>query len=265
MPLRWQDLADIIIIAYIIYRVLLFLRGTRAFQLVKGLLLIFLLNGVAKFLGLHAISYFLERVISLSFIVIPIVFQPELRRGLEGLGGGFWETSRTFSRREAQIVSELFIAITSLKEGRIGAIIVFERKSSLKDFWEKAVKVNAEISAELILSIFNPKSPLHDGAIIVKGDKIIAAGCFLPLSDRDLDRRLGTRHRAAVGLSEVTDAWIIVVSEERGEVSLAVNGRLVRNLEEEALRRILERYYFVRQKGSFWSEFLVWLRGERVG
>lgn len=265
MPLRWQDLADILIIAYIIYRVLLFLRGTRAFQLVKGLLFIFLLNGLARFLGLHAISYFLERVISLSFIVIPILFQPELRRGLEGLGGGFWEANRLVVKRGAQLVSELFVAIASLKESKIGAIIVLERKSSLKEFWEKGVVMNAELSAELLLSIFNPKSPLHDGAVIVKEDKVLAASCFLPLSDRDMDRRLGTRHRAAVGLSEVTDAWVIVVSEERGEVSFAVNGKLVRNMSDEAIRRILERYYFTKQRESIWKEILAWIRGERVG
>ncbi|KUK14039.1 MAG: TIGR00159 family protein [Synergistetes bacterium] len=262
MILRWQDIADILIISYVIYRVLLFLRGTRAFQLVKGLLLILLLNGLAKFLGLQAISYFLERVINLSFIVIPIVFQPELRRGLEELGGGFWERGVLSSKKGAQIVSELFVAITSLKETKTGAIIALERKSSLKDFQEKGVKLNAEVSAELILSIFNPKSPLHDGGVIIKEDKILAASCFFPLSDRDMDRRLGTRHRAAVGLSEVTDAWVIVVSEERGEVSFAVNGRLVRDLNEEALRRVLERYYFVRQKNGLMNKLLSWMRGE---
>lgn len=262
MPLRWQDVADIVIIAYIIYRVLLFLRGTRAFQLVKGLLLILLLNGLAKFVGLQAISYFLERVISLSFIVIPIVFQPELRRGLEELGGGFWGGSTLSSKRSAQVVSELFVAITSLRETKTGAIIAFERKSPLKDFQEKGVKLNAEVSAELILSIFNPESPLHDGGVVVKEDKILAASCFFPLSDRDMDRRLGTRHRAAVGLSEVTDAWVIVVSEERGEVSFAINGRLVRNLNDEAIRRVLERYYFVKQKTSVMERLLAWVRGE---
>ncbi|MCS7232560.1 MAG: diadenylate cyclase CdaA [Synergistetes bacterium] len=262
MPLRWQDIADILIIAYVVYRVLLFLRGTRAFQLVKGLLLILLLNGLAKFMGLQAISYFLERVISLSFIVIPIVFQPELRRGLEGLGGGFWESKGVSPRRGAQIVSELFIAITSLRESKIGAIIAFERKSSLKDFWDKGVKLGAEISAELILSIFNPRSPLHDGAVVIREDKILAASCFFPLSDREIDRRFGTRHRAALGLSEVTDAWVLVVSEERGEVSFAVNGRLVTNLNEEAIRRLLERYYFTKQRENFKDRLLSWLKGE---
>lgn len=253
---------DILIIAYVVYRVLLFLRGTRAFQLVKGLLLILLLNGVAKFLGLQAISYFLERVISLSFIVIPIVFQPELRRGLEGLGGGFWESKGVSLKKGAQIVSELFVAITSLKESKTGAIIALERKSSLKDFWEKGIKIGGEVSAELILSIFNPKSPLHDGAIVIKEDKVLAASCFFPLSDRELDRRLGTRHRAAVGLTEVTDAWVIVVSEERGEVSFAVNGRLVRDLNDEAIRRVLERYYFTKQREDLKDRLLTWLRGE---
>lgn len=262
MPFRWQDIVDILIIAYVVYRVLLFLRGTRAFQLVKGLLLILLLNGVAKFLGLQAISYFLERVISLSFIVIPIVFQPELRRGLEGLGGGFWESKGVSLKKGAQIVSELFVAITSLKESKTGAIIALERKSSLKDFWEKGIKIGGEVSAELILSIFNPKSPLHDGAIVIKEDKVLAASCFFPLSDRELDRRLGTRHRAAVGLTEVTDAWVIVVSEERGEVSFAVNGRLVRDLNDEAIRRVLERYYFTKQREDLKDRLLTWLRGE---
>ncbi len=265
MFLRWQDIVDILIIAYLIYRILLFLRGTRAFQLVKGLLFVFLLNGVAKALGLHAISYLLEKVISLSFIVIPIIFQPELRRALEELGGGFWGSRSGFSEKGVHSVSELFVAIISLKESKIGAILVFERRGSLKDIWERGVKIDAELSAELILSIFNPKSPLHDGAVIIKGDRVVAASCFLPLSDRVLDRRLGTRHRAAVGVTELTDAWVIVVSEERGEVSLAVNGRLVRNLSDEAIRRILERYYFAKRTESFWKRFLMWFRGEKIG
>ncbi len=243
--LRWQDIVDILIISFIVYRLLLLLVGTRAIQLIKGLLLLIGAGLFAKFFGLRALSWLLDRFLAMLFIAIPIVFQPELRKMLEELGKGGFKIYEGETEELKRCRDELLKALLYLKEQRIGAIIVLQRETGLREHWLSAVKIGAPISYELLVSIFWPGNPLHDGAAIIDQKVIVAASCYLPLTDKtDISRWLGTRHRAALGISEVSDALVIVVSEERGEISIAVNGHLSRNLNEDQLKALLTHYYF---------------------
>lgn len=239
-----RDILDILIIAFLIYRVLLLLMDTRAMQLVKGLLLLGLVSVLARSLHFEVLSWMLGKFLGVLFIAIPIVFQPELRRMLEEIGkGSLWR--QTVSKEKAQsLADEVLRALMYLQSQRIGALLVLQRGTGLKDIWQSAVKLNAEISQEAIVSIFWPGNPLHDGAAIIDRERIIAASCFLPLSDNpDISRWLGTRHRAALGITEVSDAISLVVSEERGEVSFAIRGHLSRGLKEAQLRQLLLHYF----------------------
>ncbi|AFM21316.1 MAG TPA: diadenylate cyclase CdaA [Acetomicrobium flavidum] len=239
-----RDILDILIIAFLIYRILLLLMDTRAMQLVKGLLLIGLVSVLARALHFEVLSWMLGKFLGVLFIAIPIVFQPELRRMLEEIGkGSLWR--QTVSKEKAQsLADEVLRALMYLQSQRIGALLVLQRSTGLKDIWQSAVKLNAEISQEAIVSIFWPGNPLHDGAAILDRERIIAASCFLPLSDNpDISRWLGTRHRAALGITEVSDAISLVVSEERGEVSFAIRGHLSRGLKEAQLRQLLLHYF----------------------
>ncbi|MDD3427027.1 MAG: diadenylate cyclase CdaA, partial [Aminobacterium sp.] len=222
---RWHDILDIVIIAVIIHRLLLLLVGTRAMQLVKGLLILGVVASLARFFELRTLSWFLGKVLGVLIIAIPIVFQPELRRMLEELGrGNIWRRKRAQKKAEA-LSQEITRALGYLKGQKIGALMVLQRETGLRDFWSTAVKLNAEISQELIIAIFWPDNPLHDGAVIIDRDMIISAGTYLPLTENtDLSRWIGTRHRAALGVTEVSDAIALIVSEERGEISLAING-----------------------------------------
>ena len=242
--LRWQDLVDILVIAIIFHRLLLLIVGTRAMQLIKGLLTLGLVAAAARILELRTLSWFLGQTLGVLMIAIPIVFQPELRKALEeiGRGGGLWRRKKAAEKAEA-LSFEVSRAIGYLKGQKIGALIVLERGTGLKDFWRTAIKINSEITQELLITLFWDGTPLHDGAVIIDRERIIAAGCFLPLTENpDLSRWIGTRHRAALGVSEVSDALALVVSEERGEVSLAVNGRLSRNLKDAQVQQLL--FYF---------------------
>ena len=242
---RWQDAIDIFIISYIIYKLLVLIVGTRAMQLVKGLFIMGGLTALARVFDLRTLSWFLGKMLGVLVIAIPIVFQPELRKMLEelGRGGSLWQRKK--SVKKAELLSETVgRAIGYLKSQKIGAIIVLERGTGLKDFWRSATRINAEISQELLISIFWYGTPLHDGAVIMDRDKIIAASCYLPLTDNtDISRWLGTRHRAAIGVTEVSDAIALVVSEERGEVSLAINGHLSRNLKDSQVQKLLLHYF----------------------
>ncbi len=241
---RWQDFIDIAVVSLVIYRVLLLLIGTRALQLVKGLLLIAFLAGVARVLNLEVFSWLLARLTSVLLIAIPIVFQPELRKILEALGrGNLWRRSRSIKRVEL-VSDEVYKALLYLRSHKIGTLLVLQRETGLKDFWRTAVTLNAELTQELIIALFWPNNPLHDGAVIIDTEKVIAAGCYLPLTeDADLSRWLGTRHRAAIGVTEVSDCISLVVSEERGEISMAVGGRLSQDLKEDQVKKLLIRYF----------------------
>ena len=242
---RIQDLIDILLVAFLIYRILLFFVDTRAMQLVRGVLIIATLGALARALDLRTITWLLSHLLSAIIIAIPIVFQPELRRLLEELGRGRLLSS---SKRAGELAEgwadDLTKAIVYLQQHRIGALIVFQRETGLREIWRSAVQLRAEITQELVLSIFWPNNPLHDGAVIIDRQSVVAAACYLPLSDNtDISRWYGTRHRAAVGVTEASDAQALVVSEEQGHVSLAIHGRLSRPLTDEQLSRFLHRYF----------------------
>ena len=235
------DLLDIVATSVLIYYVLLLIRGTRAVQILSGVLVLVLLLGLANVLHLLLLGTILQLIVLGAAVTLPIVFQPELRRALEQLGrGGFFrgyaevdelKTGRAEDRAIATIAKAAFL----LSRNKIGGLIVIEQSSGLKEFTESGTTLNGDLSVELLLAIFMPRSPLHDGAVIVHEATIAAAGCFLPLAEQSLtERRLGTRHRAALGLSEQTDAVVVVVSEESGNIAVARDGRLSRPIDEES-------------------------------
>lgn len=242
--IRWQDFIDIAIIAFIFYRVLLLLVDTRAMQLVKGLFVLGLLAAVARLVQLEALSWMLGKLLGVIIIAIPIVFQPELRRMLEELGRGNILRRRQAEELAAQLSDEVTRALLYLQSQRIGAILVFQRTTGLKDIWRSAVQIQGAITHDLLVSVFWPGNPLHDGAAIIDRSTVVAAACYLPLTENsNLSRWIGTRHRAALGITEVSDAMALVVSEERGEVALAINGHLSRQLKENQIRRLLLHYF----------------------
>ena len=241
---RWQDALDIALVTFIIYKTLSLLAGTRASQLVKGLFVLALLWTLARWFNLDTFEWLLSRLFSALLIIIPIIFQPELRRILEELGrGSMWRQTKARKRAE-EIADEMCSGLMYCCAHKIGALIVLQRETGLKDYWRNAVLMDADITSELLIAVFWPNNPLHDGAMIIDGDRILAAGCYLPLTENaELSRWLGTRHRAAIGVTEVSDAVSLIVSEERGEISLAINGRISRDLKEPQLRKYLVHYF----------------------
>lgn len=236
-----RNALDIAIVAFLIYRMLLLIRGTRAVPMLWGLTLIVLLYLVAVPLGLVTLAWFLSNFLSAIIVVVVVLFQEEIRRALTKVG------LRPIFRRSTEMVDRSIEEVTTvaarLSKDKVGALIVLQREIGLDEFVEDAVLLDARLSRKLLLSIFVRESPLHDGAVVIEGDRIKAAGCLLPLSfNPDLDPNLGTRHRAALGLSERSDAVIVVVSEQTGAISLAREGRLVRNLDAALLRDSLHRF-----------------------
>ncbi len=236
--LRWQDAADIILVAIIIYQVLLFLKGTQAIQVLAGMFLLFLVYLGAKRLELFTLEWLLDGVVKSFLLIVIILFQADIRRVLSRMGR---RALATADSSEPLIVEEICDAVESLATQRIGALIILERQIGLSNYLEGAVKLDALVTKELLVSLFWPHSPTHDGAVIIQGDRVVAAGCLLPLSpSTDLDPSLGTRHRAAVGITEHSDALALVVSETFGQISLARSGKLLRNLSRLQLRQTLK-------------------------
>jgi diadenylate cyclase len=240
------DLVDILATSVLIYYLLLLIRGTRAVQILTGVLVLVGFLGVANLLHLLLLGTILQFILLGAAVSLPIIFQPELRRALEQLGrGGFFRfydsDENAPSRGDDKVMATLAKAAFLLSRNKYGGLIVIEQQTGLKEFAESGTILNAALSAELLLAIFVPRSPLHDGAAIVRENLIEAAGCFLPLAEQSLtERRVGTRHRAALGISEQTDAVVVVVSEESGAISVAREGRLSRPIEEESrLFRVL--------------------------
>ncbi len=246
------DLVDIIIIAYLLYRVLLFAANTRAGQLIKGIFLLLIVYIISAALDLKSTSYILEQVFSFGIIAIVVVFQPELRHALESMGKSRISNLTFFNFNTEKVdeetvmrncIAKVVDGVTELSKHYVGALIVFERETKLGEIISTGTIVNAEPSKEIIGNIFFHNAPLHDGATIIRGGRIYAAGCFLPLSQNyDISNMLGTRHRAALGMSENSDAVTVVVSEETGKISMAVNGNLMRELDPVYLKRKLEEY-----------------------
>ena len=255
--LRWQDFLDILIVAFLIYRILLLLVGTRAMQLIRGLMIIGLIGAAANLLDLRSLSNIMGRMIGALIIIIPILFQPELRRMLEELGKGhLWKVGS--STQEIDLRAEqLTKALLYCQSQRIGALVVLQRDTSLKDVWRTAVLLNADITEELLISIFWPGTPLHDGAVVIDQREIVAAGCYLPLTEKtDISRWYGTRHRAALGVTEMSDSIAIVVSEERGEIKAAVSGHFSRPLNEAQVRKMCSHYFSHEAKETNFMERL---------
>jgi diadenylate cyclase len=241
LPIVLWDLADIALVAIVLYAVLVLIRGTRAVQMGIGLGLVFVVYQIAKWLGLVTLYAMLDTLLTSLVLIIVVVFQQDIRRALMRFGGRpLFAPARV--ALETQVIEEVVKASSSLAQKRIGALIVFEREAVLDEFIEAGTRLDALVSKELLYSVFVPsyENPMHDGAIIVREGRVQQAGAFLPLSaSTKLDKTLGTRHRAAVGLSEDTDAAVVVVSEERGAVSLCFHGNIVRDLDAASLRTAL--------------------------
>jgi diadenylate cyclase len=238
---RWRDAVDILLVSVIVYRVLVMFKGTRAVQMVIGLGALVAASVLAQSLELHGLQFILDSLWSLWVIVLVVLFQPELRRALAWVGQGRALSVFGASRRErAQVVEEVASVAETLAIRRIGALMVLERATGLRQYAELGVPLDAIVSADLLTTIFLPYSPLHDGAVFIQSTRIVAAGCFLPLSrSAQVGRALGTRHRAALGISEETDAVAVTVSEETGVISVAVDGHIDPVADTQALRRRL--------------------------
>jgi len=238
--LRWQDVIDILIVAYLLYRVLLMIRGTRTAQMMIGLFVIAGGYYVAQRFELYILSWAIRNLLGYFFLTILVLFHPELRRILAQVG------QNTFFRHfygieKSQVIDEIVRSAEWLSSRRIGALIVVERGISLKTFVNSGVDIDAEVSKELLSSIFISGAPLHDGAAVIKANRLVAAACFLPLTlSGDISKELGTRHRAAIGITEETDAVVVIVSEETGSVSIAVGGEITRHLASSELKRALK-------------------------
>lgn len=259
------DLLDILIVAVILYKLYQMLQDTRAITLVKGLLMLLGLSIVTNWMGMHVIYWLLQQTVTLLFVALPIVFQPELRRALEHIGQGSFLGKSVFldDDQARHLINELDKAVMLLSSKKIGALIVLERNMKLDDVSATGIRIEGMISADFMMNVFIPNTPLHDGAAVVRGNRLIAAGCILPLTDnRTLSTELGTRHRAAIGLSEQSDALVVVVSEETGTVSIAENGKIVRYLNSERLKGYLRPVFAPKKTGV--EDFLKsWRRKQR--
>lgn len=235
----WKDLFEILIVAVVVYRALLVLAGTRAIQMLLGLFVVILMYAAARVLDLQLVEYLLETVFEFGVFALLIVFQPELRSALAHLGQN--RLLKLFSRLEqTQVASEITEAVEELSRSKTGAIIAIEREIGLGEYIESGTPLQARVSDALLLNIFTPYSLLHDGAAVIRGDDIVAAGVILPLTQQTVsDRSLGTRHRAALGLSDETDALVVVVSEETGAISVAHRSRLRRGVSSDELQELL--------------------------
>lgn len=230
---------EIFILWYVIYMILLFIKGTRTEQLLKGLVIIGAIFVIAQQLKLEAISWVMLSLFPISVVALIVIFQPELRQGLARLGQfGIYQ-------EEEGIIDEISKAVLYLSSKKVGALIAIERESGLKTYIESGVPIDGKVTKELVISIFSSKAPLHDGAVIIQHGRIVAAGCLLPLSQQaNISKSFGTRHRAAIGLSEETDAVCVIVSEETQAISVSIGGKLIHNISEESLIKLLKEMFY---------------------
>lgn len=234
---------DIVLVTFVFYRFMRIIQGTRAVQLIKGLVVLLVATTVSSWLHLYTINWLLQQVMTALVVALPIVFQPELRRALESLGRGkfFARTMSTLKEADrSRMINEVVRAVQVLTKNKMGALIIIERVTGLEEYIDSGVKIDGIVSAEFLVNIFIPNTPLHDGAVIIRGDRVEGAACFLPLSENPyLSKELGTRHRAGIGISEVSDAMAVIVSEETGAISLAMDGMIDRMLDESTLKQKL--------------------------
>lgn len=240
---RWQDALDILIVAVVIYRVLLIIKGTKAEKMLIGLGVLLLAAFVSKYLQLYTTDWIVFSFWTQVVVAIIVLFQPEIRRALAQMGESSFLQNFT-SAEELKSLEEIVKASVALANRKIGALIVIEREVSLAEYVEIGTSLDARVSRELLLSIFHPSSPIHDGAVVIRGNRIVAAGCFLPITiESDLSKALGTRHRAGIGITEETDAVAIIVSEETGTVSVGIAGRIETHVDMGTLRDILTEVF----------------------
>ena len=258
MAINWGDLLtlrnfvnliDICLVWFVIYELMMLLKGTKAVQLFKGVLVIIVIKLISWYVGLQTLSWIMDQVINWGIIAIIIIFQPEIRRGLEHLGRGSVFTYNKTGNQEEKMVEALDQAIQYMSKRRIGALITIQQNTGLEDYIETGISLDADVTGALLINIFIPNTPLHDGAVIIKDNKIAVAAAYLPLSESNLiPKELGTRHRAAVGISEVTDALTIVVSEETGGVTVTKNNELIRDLTQQDYLKLLRNELVPRQE-----------------
>lgn len=236
--LRWQDIADILIVSFFIYRIMLLIRGTRAVQMLAGIAVIIIVYFISGKLELQTLHWLFKTFLSSILLLVIIVFQADIRRALTQVGKAPFQKSDDVAQQD---IEEIVRAATYMAKRKIGALLVIERETGLRDYIESGFRLDARLRYELLVSIFIPSSPMHDGGVIIHKGKIHSAGCLLPLSKNTrIDKRYGTRHRAALGLSEETDAVIVVVSEETQEISLVKQGRIATLFDEKALHSALQ-------------------------
>ncbi|MCY9807226.1 diadenylate cyclase CdaA [Lentilactobacillus senioris] len=229
------NLIDILVVWFLLYELILMVQGTKAVQLMRGIVIIVLIKLVSWYVGLTTVSWIMDQIINWGVIAIVIIFQPEIRRGLEHLGrGSFFSRNKSENEAANQLIESLDKAIQYMSKRRIGALITIQMNTGLEDYIETGIELDADVTGELLINIFIPNTPLHDGAVIIKDNRIAVAAAYLPLSQSNLiPKELGTRHRAAVGISELTDAMTIVISEETGEVSITQNNELLRGMTQD--------------------------------
>ena len=240
-----NDVVDILIVTYIFYKVFMFIKDTRAEQVLKGIVLLFVITQISKIFKLHTLYWILIKTLDLGFIAALILFQPELRAGLEYIGrtkfSFFSKNNISVSQEKLNnTIEEIVEALYSLSRQKIGALIILERHTKIGDIINTGTIIDGEVSRQLLINIFIPNTPLHDGAVVIRDSEIKAAACFLPLTQsKDLSKELGTRHRAAIGVSEVSDCISLIVSEETGDVSIAKAGKIYRKISKERMTNIL--------------------------
>ena len=245
--ISWTDVLDILILAYLLYRIIFWLKDSRARTLLIGLGFVFVFLIVAYFLRLNTLLWIAQNLISVFLLAIIVLFQPEIRRALDQLGRKKWFSklfgpSEDVRRLNDKTIFEIVKTASELSKAKTGALIVFEHDTPLGEYEETGISIDAEVSKALLINIFEKNTPLHDGAVIIRNNRIVAATCYLPLTDNgNINKALGTRHRAGLGISEVSDSMTLIVSEETGGIAIAQNGVLYRDLDEEGLRRQLEK------------------------
>ncbi|UZJ78843.1 diadenylate cyclase CdaA [Fictibacillus sp. KU28468] len=261
-----SQIVDILLVTYVFYKLIMLIRGTKAVQLLKGIVVIVAVWLASSFFELRTMGWLMDKAITYGLLAIIIIFQPELRRALEQLGRGklFSRSGLADEEEMGNSIDAIVKSTSYMAKRRIGAIISFERETGLTDYVETGIPIHSKLSSELLTNIFVPNTPLHDGAVILRQNEIVAAGCYLPLTESPfVSKELGTRHRAAIGVSEVTDAITVIVSEETGGISITKNGEIHRNLNEETLRALLNAELMVSGRNASSSRWN-W-RGKKNG